>query len=72
MPLQPVHAPHPLLLAPPLLPPLVLRVENGRFGAKRPAIGAFGDCASCNRFEEPHRSPPAATRTRTRGCRPGT
>jgi hypothetical protein len=53
MPLQPVHAPQPLLLAPPLLPPLVLRTENGFFGAKRPAIGAFGDCEPCNRFEEP-------------------
>jgi hypothetical protein len=52
MPLQPVHAPQ-LLLAPPLLPPLVLRTENGFFGAKRPAIGAFGDCEPCNRFEEP-------------------
>ena len=51
MPLQPVHAPQPLLLAPPLLPPLVLRTENGFFGAKRPAIGAFGDCEPCNRFE---------------------
>jgi Peptidase family M23 len=58
MPLQPVHAPHPLLLAPPLLPPLVLRVENGRFGAKRPAIGAFGHCAPCNRFEDPPPFPP--------------
>ena len=53
MALQPVHAPQPLLLAPPLLPPLVLRTENGFFGAKRPAIGAFGDCEPCNRFEEP-------------------
>jgi hypothetical protein len=57
MPLQPVHAPQPLL-APPLLPPLVLRVENGFFGAKRPAIGAFGDCPPCNRFEEPPAFPP--------------
>jgi hypothetical protein len=58
MPLLPVHAPQPLLLVPPLLPPLVLRVENGSFGAKRPAIGAFGDCPLCNRFEEPPPFPP--------------
>jgi hypothetical protein len=53
MPLQPVHVPQPLLLAPPLLPPLVLRSENGSFGAKRPAVGAFASCEPCNRFEEP-------------------
>jgi hypothetical protein len=58
MPLQPVHAPQPLLLAPPLLPPLVLRTENGFFGAKRPAIGRFGDCEPCTRFEEPPSRPP--------------
>lgn len=52
MAFQPVHPTQPLL-APPLLPPLVLRTENGSFGAKRPAIGAFGDCEPCNRFEEP-------------------
>ena len=49
MPLQPVHVPQPLLLA----PPLVLRSENGSFGAKRPAVGAFANCEPCNRFEEP-------------------
>ena len=53
MAFQPVHAPQPLLLVPPLLPPLVLRTENGFFGAKRPARGAFGDCEPCTRFEEP-------------------
>ena len=58
MALQPVHAPQPLLLAPPLLPPLVLRTENGFFGAKRPAIGNFGDCEPCTRFEEPPDLPP--------------
>jgi Peptidase family M23 len=58
MALQPVHAPQPLLLAPPLLPPLVLRTENGFFGAKRPAIGNFGDCQPCTRFEEPPPRPP--------------
>ena len=58
MALQPVHAPQPLLLAPPLLPPLVLRTENGFFGAKRPAIGSFGDCEPCTRFEEPPDLPP--------------
>jgi Peptidase family M23 len=52
MALQPVHTPQ-LLLVPPLLPPLVLRTENGFFGAKRPAIGNFGDCEPCTRFEEP-------------------
>jgi hypothetical protein len=52
MPLQPVHPTQPLL-TPPLLAPLVLRTENGFFGAKRPAIGAFGDCEPCSRFEEP-------------------
>jgi Peptidase family M23 len=57
MALQPVHAPQPLL-APPLLPPLVLRTENGFFGAKRPAIGNFGDCEPCTRFEEPPELPP--------------
>jgi hypothetical protein len=55
--LQPVHVPQPLLLAPPLLPPLVLRTENGFFGAKRPAIGSFGDCDPCTRFEEPPGGP---------------
>ena len=44
MPFQPVHLPQPLLLVPPLPPPLVLRTENGQFGAKRPDIGRFGDC----------------------------
>ena len=34
MPLEPVHAPQPLLLVPPLLPPLVLRTETGFFGAQ--------------------------------------
>jgi Peptidase family M23 len=58
MALQPVHAPQPLMLVPPLLPPLVLRVENGFFGAKRPAIGNFGDCEPCTRFEEPPSRPP--------------
>jgi hypothetical protein len=58
MALQPVHAPQPLLLAPPLLPPLVLRTENGSFGAKRPAIAGFGDCEPCTRFEEPPALPP--------------
>jgi hypothetical protein len=58
MPFQPVHALQPLLLVPPLLPPLVLRTENGSFGAKRPAIGAFGDCEPCTRFEEPPSLPP--------------
>jgi Peptidase family M23 len=58
MALQPVHAPQPLLLVPPLLPPLVLRTENGFFGAKRPAFGGFGDCDPCTRFEEPPSSPP--------------
>jgi hypothetical protein len=43
---------------PPLLPPLVLRTENGFFGARRPAIGTFGDCEPCTRFEEPPSSPP--------------
>jgi Peptidase family M23 len=57
MALQPVHAPQ-LLLVPPLLPPLVLRTENGFFGAKRPAIGNFGDCEPCTRFEEPPGRPP--------------
>jgi hypothetical protein len=52
MALQTVQALQPLL-APPLLPPLVLRTENGFFGAKRPAFGAFGDCQPCTRFEEP-------------------
>jgi hypothetical protein len=46
---------------PPLLPPLVLRTENGFFGAKRPAFGAFGDCEPCTRFEEPP-SPPGEER----------
>jgi hypothetical protein len=59
MALQPVHAPQPLLpLVPPLLPPLVLRTENGFFGAKRPAIGNFGACDPCTRFEEPPSHPP--------------
>ena len=58
MALQPVHAPQPLLLVPPLLPPLVLRTENGFFGAKRPAIGNVGDCDPCTRFEEPPSRPP--------------
>jgi len=58
MPLQPVHLPQPLLLVPPLLPPLVLRTENGQFGAKRPDIGRFGDCEPCSRFEEPPSRPP--------------
>jgi hypothetical protein len=58
MALQPVHAPQPLLLVPPLLPPLILRTENGFFGAKRPAIGNFGDCDPCTRFEEPPSRPP--------------
>jgi hypothetical protein len=58
MALQPVHTPQPLLLVPPLLPPLVLRTENGFFGAKRPAIGNFGDCEPCTRFEEPPSRPP--------------
>ena len=53
MAFQPVHVPQPLLLVPPLLPPLVLRTENGFFGAKRPAKGAFGDCEPCTRFEAP-------------------
>jgi hypothetical protein len=57
MALQPVHTP-PLLLVPPLLPPLVLRTENGFFGAKRPAIGGFGECEPCTRFEEPPDLPP--------------
>ena len=52
MAFQPVHASQPLLV-PPLLPPLVLRTENGFFGAKRAAIGAFVDCGPCSRFEEP-------------------
>ena len=52
MAFQPVLAPQPLLV-PPLLPPLVLRTENGFFGAKRPAVGAFGACDPCTRFEEP-------------------
>jgi hypothetical protein len=58
MPFQPVHLPQPLLLVPPLLPPLVLRTENGQFGAKRPEIGRFGDCEPCSRFEEPPSRPP--------------
>jgi Peptidase family M23 len=58
MPFQPVHLPQPLLLVPPLLPPLVLRTENGQFGAKRPDIGRFGDCEPCSRFEEPPSRPP--------------
>jgi Peptidase family M23 len=58
MPLQPVHAPQPLLLVPPLLPPLVLRTENGFFGAQRREIADFGDCAPCTRFEEPPTRPP--------------
>jgi hypothetical protein len=58
MAFQPVLAPQPLL-APPLLPPLALRVgNNGFFGARRPAIGAFGDCEPCTRFEEPPPFPP--------------
>jgi len=57
MPFQPVHLPQPLLV-PPLLPPLVLRTENGQFGAKRPDIGRFGDCEPCSRFEEPPSRPP--------------
>jgi Peptidase family M23 len=57
MALQTVHALQPLL-APPLLPPLVLRTENGFFGAKRPAFGSFGDCEPCTRFEEPPPFPP--------------
>jgi hypothetical protein len=56
MALQPVHTPQPLV--PPLLPPLVLRTENGFFGAKRPAIGNFGDCDPCTRFEAPPTRPP--------------
>jgi hypothetical protein len=60
MPLQPVHLPQPLLLAPPLPPPLVLRTENGFFGARRPAIGTFGACEPCTRFEEPPSLPPDA------------
>jgi hypothetical protein len=58
LPFQPVHLPQPLLLVPPLLPPLVLRTENGQFGAKRPDIGRFGDCEPCSRFEEPPSRPP--------------
>jgi murein DD-endopeptidase MepM/ murein hydrolase activator NlpD len=58
MPFQPAHLPQPLLLVPPLLPPLVLRTENGQFGAKRPDIGRFGDCEPCSRFEEPPSRPP--------------
>jgi hypothetical protein len=57
MAFQPVHATQPLLV-PPLLPPLVLRTENGLFGAKRSAIGAFGDCEPSSRFEEPPPFPP--------------
>ena len=57
MSFQPVHVPQPLLLVPPLLPPLVLRTENGQFGARRPDIGVFGDCEPCSRFEEPPRPP---------------
>jgi len=35
MSLQPVHLPQPLLIVPPLLPPLVLRTQNGLFGPHR-------------------------------------
>jgi Peptidase family M23 len=70
MPLQPVHAPQPLLLAPPLLPPLVLRTENGFFGAKRPDIGEFGDCEPCTRFEEPPERPPGGQDPRDPDPRP--
>ena len=51
MPFQPVLEPQPLLLVPPLLPPLVLRTENGLFGAPRGDLAAFGDCPPCTRFE---------------------
>lgn len=58
MPFQPVLEPQPLLLVPPLLPPLVLRTENGLFGAPRGDLAAFGDCPPCTRFEEPPFPPP--------------
>lgn len=58
MPFQPVLEPQPLLLVPPLLPPLVLRTENGFFGAPRGDIASFGDCPPCARFQEPPFPPP--------------
>jgi hypothetical protein len=41
MSLQAVHLPQPLPIVPPLLPPLVLRTQNGFLGAKRLGPGEF-------------------------------
>ena len=71
MAFQPVHAPQPLLLAPPLLPPLVLRTENGFLGAKRPGVGAFGNRPPAPDGSSRSRAAPTGPRRRGQPDRPG-
>src|SRR4029450_5010953 len=76
MPFQPVLEPQPLLLVPPLLPPLVLRTENGFFGAPPASSPASATArpapASGSRpFHHRTRRSPTTRAGRSASSRPG-